>query len=76
MSAVTSTVIDKQKTAVLESTRQAAAAGELFHVYTGELYPDTIDALEAKNVVVVPNICAADSAKQYVFYEIQSLLVS
>jgi hypothetical protein len=67
-------VIDIQKAAVLESTRQAAAAGELYHVYTGELYHDTIAALEAKNVVVVPNVCAADSTKQFVFYEIKNLL--
>ena len=74
MSAVTTTVIDIQKTAVLEVARQAAAAGQVFYVYTGELYQDTIDALRAANVVVVPNVCAADSTKQYVFYEIQELL--
>ena len=65
--------VNIQVAATMESTRQSADRGELFRIWNGELYQETIDALTAAGVVVVPNCNAADPTKQYVFYNIQVL---
>lgn len=71
MTAITQQEI--QQEAVIESTTQCARAGQLFRIWNGELYPETITALEALNITVVSNTQAADPTKQYVFYDIQEL---
>ena len=63
-------VVDIQIAAVLESTKQFAKTGSDFRVWNGVMYPEIKAALEAKGVVVLPNVTACDPHKQWVFYNI------
>lgn len=67
-------LVNIQIQSVLESVRQSSHNGELFRIWNGCLYPETIEALEALGVSVVPNINSADSTKQYVLYNIEGVV--
>ena len=66
-------IITDQQTNVLQALTLRANAGELFTIWNGELYPDTISSLQSAGLVVVPNTQSADPTKQYAIYELQEL---